>query len=540
MARKRPRADELYPVKSSDLLREEEEITRTYRERAAEDFLCFARGLTIAAQVGPRMFETVMEGFQRKTFEDIAPSLHALRDGEPPRWPRWWIERTKKASKDADLAIILLWVLAFPKRPFYAQVGAGDKQQAAIVKDRLVVLLHYNPWLNDLIEVVQWHVKSKATLVNGSPMATLDIMAGDISGAHGGTPDLLVVNELTHIQKWEFVQNLMDNADGVAQGMVIIATNAGEKGTKAETWRNNAITNKERWSVHILSRPAPWHNQSAIDDAKLREKTPSRFSRLWWGRWVSGKGDALDEEAIDRMFTGIELLRGRKKGYEYVAGLDLGVHHDHSGFVILGVNEIRKRVDLAYARAWEPGPSGVYLPAVEEECLLMCNLFKTRALYYDPSQAILMAQRLERHIHTRPMPFTGKNLNLMAEGFMQLVMHNQMRLFDIDGGRLRRDIGKFHIKEKPYGFRLEAVRDESGHADVGTALLIAIPPAIELLNGTWGLGADEVLVDTNDEELTEDEVAEMPADLRGIYDMSEEDELASLYNRRRDTAADVL
>ena len=68
--------------------------------------MLFVRGLKIASQTGPAVFENCMAGFQRDTFIEMAPSLEALRVGEKPKMQRFWIERTKKASKDADLAVV--------------------------------------------------------------------------------------------------------------------------------------------------------------------------------------------------------------------------------------------------------------------------------------------------------------------------------------------------------------------------------------------------------------------------------------------------
>jgi hypothetical protein len=514
---------------------EEARVLAAYRKLAARDFMVFVRGLKIAGQRGPAVFESVATPMQLEVFQDIASSLHALRDGQMPEWPRWWIERTKKASKDADLAVIILWLIAFAERPFYAQVGAGDRDQAGIVKERISVLLHLNPWLTEYVEMVQWHIKSKQLMVSGAPMAHLDIMASDIGGAHGGTPDLLVVNELTHITKWEFVQNLMDNADGVAQGMVIVATNAGYKGTQAEVWRKNALAGK-RWRVHIWDKPAPWHNQAAIEDAKTREISKSRFNRLWWGKWASGKGDALSEDAIDAVFNqkGWKELVYPIKGYHYVAGLDIGVHHDHCGFVVLGVHPRRGVIDVACLRAWEPGPKGaVQLPLVEAAVTALCTLFHVKGMFYDPHQAILMAQRMQSVIPCYPLPFTTTNLNKMCNCFIQVVEGRQLRSFDIEDGRLRRDFGKFNIVEKSYGYRLEALRDASGHADVGTALLIALPAAVDLMNGL-SFSPDDELMEAYQEDLTEKEIAELPDELRDIYEMGEADELEALYKRRPD------
>jgi hypothetical protein len=60
------------------------------------------------------------------------------------------------------------------------------------------------------------------------------------------------------------------------------------------------------------------------------------------------------------------------------------------------------------------------------------------------------------------------------------------------------DLGRLTIVEKSYGYRLEAVRDEHGHADLATALAIALPIAVEqsgheeiIITAGFGHGGDE-------------------------------------------------
>lgn len=96
---------------------------------------------------------------------------------------------------------------------------------------------------------------------------------------------------------------------------------------------------------------------------------------------------------------------------------------------------------------------------------------------------------------------------------------------------MRRDFGKFNIEHKPPSkYKLTAVSDEFGHADVGVAMAICLPKAVAMLEGRVGLGKDDVLVEENDEELSEEEVAEMPDDLKDIYEMDLED--AALRGKR--------
>lgn len=504
------------------LLDREDDIDQAWINLCKKDFMVFARGLRIAGQHGPKIFEGVMADFQRETFEDLAPSLNQLREGKMPDCRRFWIERTKKAGKDSDLAVILLWLLAFPVRPFYGQVGAADREQAAIVKERMTHLLFWNPWLSDYVELIGNELRSVKKHGKTS-LAKFDIESSDVAGAHGGTPDLLVINELSHITKWEFAENLMDNADGVAQGMIIIATNAGFKGTGPEVWRNNAITS-DHWSMHVLSRAAPWHSKATLADAK-RRNTKSRYRRLWKGTWVSGKGDALDEDVVDRCFRLGGPTLEREPGYIYLGGLDLGISHDHSALAIVGVNVNERKVKLVYWKAWDPSDTEqgkVDLIDVEQTCLTLCLHYQAMLLY-DPHQAELMSQRLGMKIAVKEMTFSSpKNLNNMASAFIDLCESQILEVYDDEEGRLRRDFGKFNIVEKAYGYRLEAVRDEFGHADVGTALVIALPAAVEILDhGSVLMQTDDdvTFVHQMDDEFTPDDVEELPDELREIYEM---------------------
>ena len=193
---------------------ESKEVSEVFRAKSADNFFLFSQGITIASSTGPLLFKNCIQKFQKDCFKDLAPSLHALRNGDKPDIRRFWIERTKKSSKDADLGICLLWLIAFAKRPFLIQVCAANQKQAGIIKRRISDLLHYNYWLHDYVKIQQNKVLGK----NG--LGELIIESTDtMGGAHGETPDLLVLNELVHVARWAVMETHMNNADGVPQGV---------------------------------------------------------------------------------------------------------------------------------------------------------------------------------------------------------------------------------------------------------------------------------------------------------------------------------
>jgi len=504
-------------------------INRAYMEKSANDFFLFTRGLTIPSATGPRLYELCMADFQKESFASLGPSLHAVRDGSPPPVRRFWIERTKKAGKDSDLAICLVWLIAFARRPVKCQVVAANSRQARIIEDRAVELVHYNQWLGDKVEIIQSCIRSRKM----PKEAWVRIEATGTSGeAQGQTPDVLVLNELVHVDKWSVMQTHWNNASGVPQGIIIVSTNAGIRNSKAWVWRKNAIENQQRWKVHIWSKLAPWISEEDVEEAKKNDPIGAEFARLWRGQWISGVGGAVDEASIEDAFCLGGPTQQPAPGWRYIAGLDLGISHDHAGLVVMGVNAQDGLLHTACIRRWKPDtPQGnkleVDLMAVEDECRRLAERFDIEWFGYDPAAGgSMMAQRLRASsIPMQAVEFSRPgNLTAMATAFVVALKDRVLKCYDLPDGTLRRDFGKFQIEHRPPSkYKLTAISDEFGHADAGTALAITLPRAMEMLEhhaGRWR--EDDVIGDMDmPEDLTDEEIENMDPVLREIYEMDE-------------------
>jgi len=437
----------------------------------ASDPVAFAASLTLPT-APPVRFADAMADFQRERFASIAPSLIAVARGERPPCTRHWWEATKGASKDSDLAICLLWLLAFSPRALTCQVGAADQDQAGELRKAAADILRHNPWLASRIEVQNWRITCRAT------GAEVEIVAADTAGSHGARPDVLIVNELSHVTKQEFASNLMDNAAKVPSGLVVIATNAGFIGTWQDNWRNIAL-GSDRWSVHIWSQPAPWITEPELDEAAQRN-TRSRFRRLFWGEWATGAGDAIEGSDIEAALTMPGPMLGTEgSGFTFIGGLDLGTRHDRASHVVLAADHKRQRVRLAHVQSWPPIAGIVPLEAVQAGVLDSHRRYRMSGVYFDPYQAELMSQQLSRvGVPMREFPFVGANPNKMATALLNAFRGRTIDLYRCD--ELLTALRKLSIVEKSFGFKLTAPRDEAGHADEATALAIALPRAMEL------------------------------------------------------------
>jgi len=297
-------------------------------KKFASDPMAFQEALIIPSAHGPQRFGDCMADFQRERFAGINPALIAIAKGEKPEIGRHWWEATKGASKDSDLAVCLLWLLAFSRRPLTCQVGAADADQADELRKAAKDILRLNSWLAKRVEIQSWKIICKATA------SEAQIIPADISGSHGARPQFLILNELSCVTKQEFAENLLDNAAKVPHGLAVIATNSGFTGTWQERWRGIA-TDSDRWLCHFYSRPAPWLDDAEVEEAKRRNSN-ARFMRLFWGIWASNSGDALDAADIQAAVNPSATPLSNRGGKEFaVAGLDLGIKQDHSALVVI-------------------------------------------------------------------------------------------------------------------------------------------------------------------------------------------------------------
>ena len=202
--------------------------------------------------------------------------------------------------------------------PWPVKFGAADQDQADELRKAAKSILRLNSWLAERVTVQNWKLICEATQCEAM------IIAADTAGSHGSRPDVLILNELSHVTKDEFAANLLDNASKVPNGLVIIATNAGFVGTQGRIKRRELARTSPRWSFHQFAEPAPWLDPAEIEEARQRN-TLTRFMRLFHGVWSSG-GDALEdadiEAAIDKSLS---TITSTQPGVAFAAGLDLGI-----------------------------------------------------------------------------------------------------------------------------------------------------------------------------------------------------------------------
>ena len=360
-------------------------------------------------------------------------------------------------------------------------MAAADRDQAKLLVNAIDTLSRLNPWLG--FKVHNYLVTNPAT---GS---FIEVIASDAGSSYGYTPDFIVCDELTHwpVRGQDMWDSLFSSAAKKASCVLIIIANAGMG--QGDSWQWNvreACRESPAWYFHSLNGPqASWITEDRLEEQR-ELLPPSVYNRLWGNIWSTSEGDALDPADIDACITQTGPLEPRRflemnalGQWTFIAGLDLGIKHDHSGFVVLGLKYGSPRITLALCRSWRPQKGKqVQFSDVRAGILEAHEKYHIHKLFFDPSQALQLAQELQRDhfIVCEEMPFVGQHLNRMAASVVETFRTRSIDLYPCK--ELIRDLKRLVIVEKDFGgMKLEAAATVDGHADTAIALAIALPEA---------------------------------------------------------------
>ena len=388
---------------------------------------------------------------------------------------RAYLERPRGHAKTSDIATMATWALIAARKAIVGVVAAGDLDQARLLRDSVDRLVKGNPWLGLLLTVNNYRIANRVT---GS---TCDIIASDVETSYGLTPDFLVCDELTHWTKEQMWASMFSSAAKRPDCMVLIIANAGVGEGTSWQWRiREAARMEPTWYFRRLDGPcASWISEALLAEQRMM-LPPAAYRRLWLNQWVRGTGDAMAPADIEACCTIAEIPERGYDGWTHIQGLDLGIKRDHAALVVLACKPGQGKVKLAHCQSWKPPQGGeVDLMAVQRAVAECSQRYGSTVTFYDPHQCALMAQQLRRAgYRMEEQPFVGQALNRMASTILQAFSSRRIELYRDE--ELIRDLLRLVIVQKPYGYKLEAVSDEFGHADRAIALAIALPTAAEI------------------------------------------------------------
>lgn len=481
-------------------------VTSEQLRQFAESPKAFRDALLIDSDSGPKPFREAVDDWQEADFAAMdAGWLRAAGrgDGGPSRA---YLERPRGHSKTNDLAISVLWAIAFSSRQLSGVVAAADRQQARLLRNAIDRLVRLNDWLGAVVDVQHSTIKNTRT---GSELETL---SSDAAVSYGRTPDFICIDELTHWSNRDLWDSLISSAAKRANCIVVVIANAGF----AESWQwdvREAVRQDPDWYFNRLEGPvASWIDPARLEEQRRLLPDPA-YRRLWLNEWSSGSGDALNPEDIERAVIHSGPMQ-RERGWQFFGGLDLGISRDHSALCVLGRHvgftetkvssekpvsnlnaalldcgfaqppmpeedefeyiEGTHKIRLAQIQSWKPPKNGkLELQQIEDAVLYASSYYGLQGVYFDPHECEFLAQRLRRAgVRMIPVPFTAGNLQSMASTLIESYASEHVTMYT--HADLLLQLRQLRVVEKSYGYRLVSPRDKSGHGDLATAFVLAL------------------------------------------------------------------
>jgi hypothetical protein len=433
----------------------------------------FRQSLLIETDSGLKPLAEVLDDWQRIDHEALDDGLLVVAGRQQlsqSTITRAFWERGRGHGKTTDLAIVLLYTLAAAVRPIVAVISAADSDQARLIRHAAERLVQQNPWLGRLVEI-------QGSRIIGQAGAVANFVAADVGSSFGWTPDLLIVDEVTHHgpsgeRMWH---SLFSSAAKRPGCVVLVATNAGCRATNEWQWslRENARTSPG-WYFHALDGiQASWLSERAIAEQR-RMLPPQVFDRLWENRWQTGGNGAIAETDLQAALRFDDKPSIVEPGAVCFAGVDLATSRDTAAVVIVSREANGCRVSLVDILEWTPTPGRrIQISDIEQAIIAAHAKYNLSQVAIDSWNASLLVERLgAAGVSVAEVPATAANLRQMADALLNHLAEGTIALWPHDA--LVRDLRALQLVERGSSWRLESPRDGNGHGDRASALQLSL------------------------------------------------------------------
>jgi phage terminase large subunit-like protein len=382
--------------------------------------------------------------------------------------------RARGYSKTTDLAGIAMAVM-LTQVPAGARLYAcaADQDQGRLIVDSIDGFCRRTPSLEAAFTIGSAKVTCAA---NGS---TLTVLTADAASAYGLRPFLTIIDELAVWGQTPEPRRLFEALTTAApkvNGRVVIITSAGDPAS----WAYDVLEHAREdplWRVHELEGPPPW-----LDHAQLESQrglhSASVYARLYENRWVASE-DRLTTRADVIACTTLSGPLLPTRGTEYALGVDVGITNDRTAICVCHAEPRQEEIeptlprivlDRLVVRTGTPS-APVDLAEVEELVAHLSQTFNWATVVIDPTEAILMAQRLRRRgVPVEKFRFSSASVGELATTLYLLLRNHALALPDEES--LFAELVNVRLREtSPNTYRLD--HDAGQHDDQAIALALA-------------------------------------------------------------------
>ncbi len=391
----------------------------------------------------------------------------------------------KKTGKSTLAAAIAQWFLCTKSMAEVYLLASTQAQSQLVCFDKLVKSVRMNSELRKVCKIKTERIDY------GESFAM--ILAPNVSVA-GINPSLVIGEELwswtqpEHKRSWDELTNtptreenlnLITSYAGYTEDENSVLWGLYKKGIdQAEGKEEKDPRFLFRWFGIELYEKIPWVKPTYLPQQKRRLRENS-FLRLHANVWASGEEAFVDVVVIDAC-TNFDLQRGASFDGPVTVGIDIGLKHDTSAVVIVGMVDDETLATIDH-RCFIPkeGRTLDLEKTVEAVMLAYDKKYDIRTAFYDPFQFARSAKTLENAgLPMQEYPQTVGNTVAMSETLAGLLNSQNLMLYE--DSELREHLLNARAKETQRGWRIVKKR-QAGKIDLSVGLAMASRAAQEKL-----------------------------------------------------------
>jgi len=441
------------------------------------DPLEFRKWYRIPTDAGPRPWIDVAEPQQIADHDAMIPAIRRAMGldpgGDGPSAAYW--ERPRAGGKTTDMGMTAANIVFGSPAGTRQLWFAVDEGQAKLGRDSIDDGVRLTPGLEQFIAVQSTRVLGKH---NGSD---LTIMASHLASSWGPTPSACYVDELTHWSNEELLDSVISSWGKSARALLIIGSNAGLGMGNSQHWRVRELF-REDPTLYFgrFEKPPERIMPRLAQQEKLM--TPSQFRRVWLNEWQAGSGDALPGEKIRRAIVHTSPLLYRQPEEWTIAGVGVDAGYGNDASSVVGVLGSHRTGKLRVVQVVNQKTAD--LGRLRDTIVAMGHQYLTRYVAADPWQMLRVCEELgTMGFDVVGQHQTGNVLTKQASSLLEAFNDERIELYSGDPASdlLVEDLFSARIVERSYGYKVESPRNEHGHGDRLSALLMVLPAALEAL-----------------------------------------------------------
>jgi hypothetical protein len=464
------------------------------RREASQSLRAYLDNVLIDSVPEPKLYGQIREPWQKQRDDWLVPALEFAAGVNPDyKGPtNFLFTYSKGHHKSGLISSVLSWMTGFSKRPLRMYAGAKDAEQAGLIRNFMQREAALNKWMEPVLKFTRDCVEG---VRSGS---TLEIMASDAGGSQGLLSDLILCDELTRWDDYEFFESLYSGVHKRAGHCVfIVLSNAGILGSWQDKVRQLAKEEHGgRWFVYEqpeCTTLASWLRKEEIaQDRKLL--SPAEAARLYDNRWIDPTEDrgAFSPDDIDAC---VGEPRQPPSGADVFFGVDYGGVRDRTALAVMWFDgQVLHVTDVA---CWQGNHNNeVKVSDIDAWLDQKFAVYPNATAVFDRHQMLATIQRLELE-GRKVVRFDyagGRQNHALLENLRTLLQNRRIRYsatvgsHPYDGTTLVSELKSVLKKKMAYGFRID---HENGLNDdrviaVGMAALEAVssstPPPQRQLN----------------------------------------------------------